>query len=221
MKIAFIRKERVDLALKKAPIVLQRNLRGSLETIGKRLKSSAQLRMRRDTGESQKSLKTQVSGQGLNLQLVVFSSLTQAVIDAYGLPKGIWPNSRVGSRLYRWVIRRMKGGPEAREKFKKLQAKKIKKGLIGKVPKRKKGKYVRSVRRSRIVPEARRLSASERSGLKNNDIRRLSFLVARNIFRFGIRPTHWNQKALEANKTRIVRELQNGLARAVNELNRG
>src|SRR5262245_60726098 len=98
-----------DRGIVNAPKILSKNLKGGLLEIGKRLARSARTRMRRDTGTEQKSLKILLQGQGLNLNVIVYSTLVQAFVDAYGLPRGVFPDFAINSRLYRWVRRRSRG----------------------------------------------------------------------------------------------------------------
>lgn len=197
---------RRDVSLKRAPKILEKNLRKGLEVIGKRLMMSARTRMRKDLGTSQKSLKAVVEGQGMDLKLVVFSTLVQSIIDAYGLKRGIWPNTRPGSPLYKWSMRRAKG----------IGSKRIREKNLGAVP----GPNLKRIKRVK-KPRSGPVSSRSRKKAQDTDTRRLAYLTARHIYKNGIRPTFWNRKALEANKNRITRELQNSIARTVNEINRG
>ena len=215
MKLKFRLEARQDTALKRAPAVLERNLRKGMETIGKRLKRSAQTRMRRDLGDSQKSLVTRIEGTGLNLRLIVFSTLIQAFVDAYGLRRGVFPAFGVNSRLYKWALRKARGS----------ESKVIREKNLGKTPGPKKVKKlsgrVRSVRRAKHQQAQRRLNAGQRAKAKNTDARRMAFMAAKKIYYNGIRPTYWNRKALEANKHRITRDMQNAISRAVREITKG
>ena len=201
-----------DTALKRAPAILQKNLKGGLSAIGKRLQTSARTRMRKDTGAEQKSLTYRVAGTGLDLNVVIVSTLVQAFVDAYGLRRGVFPDFRVNSRLYNWVKRhhgfyvKLERGPDTHRGF-------IKSGRKIKVVKR-----LRSIRDGggHKLP----LGATKRARAKNSDIRRLTFLVARAIWRHGIKATGWPKKTLNANRDRIIRELKNAMSRTVSELKR-
>lgn len=202
-----------DNGLRKAPQILRKNLTGGLEGVGKRLEASAIKRMRRDTGRSQKSLKRVITGSGIDLKLRVYSTLIQAIVDAYGLRRGVFPNFGVNSPLYRWTQRRNRGLPN---KSVKTQG----------VPE---GQHPYKVGGAKKVKRIKRISKGEaiaiptraRAYAKSNDTKRATFLIARAIFRVGIAATEWHKKALEANRRQIVRDMQNALTRSVLEINRG
>lgn len=192
--------------LQKAPQILAKNLRSGLGAIGKRLRTASQKRMRRDTGEAQKSLVYRVYTDESKFTLLVFSTVVQAFVDAYGLRRGVFPNFRVGSKLYKWVTRKMQG--KASREVKTFE-----------VPKRKRSyRNRKQVRRVKKVTTIKTVNTRNRNRAKERDIKRMTFLVARSIFRNGIKATHWNRRALEANKRMISRELRNAISRTVNEL---
>lgn len=211
-KVRFTSKYKKDTALKAAPKILQKNLEAGLEGLGKRLRASAKSRMRRDRGDEQKSLVVKVRVQGLNMNMMVFSTLIQAFVDAYGLRRGVFPDFKVNSRLYDWAKRRLRNIPT-----KQIQtigtpsgpAKRAYKARIKKIK-----------RRRKIRGQGEPVTSRQRHRAKVSDIRRLAFLVARAIFNRGIRAGGWPKKTLEANKQRIVRDMQNALARSANEINR-
>lgn len=202
-----------DNGLRKAPEILRRNLTGGLEGVGKRLEASAIKRMRKDTGKSQKSLKRVVTGPGIDLKLRVYSTLIQAIVDAYGLRRGVFPNFGVNSPLYRWVQRRNRGLPT-----KSVRTQGILEGQHPyKVGGAKKVKRVKRITKAETIA----IPSRARAYAKSNDTKRATFLIARAIFRVGIAATQWHVKALEANRQQIVRDMQNALTRSVNEINRG
>lgn len=189
-------------------------------SLGKRLATSAASRMRKDTGESRRSLKIEVRGRGLDIHLLVFSTLVQAKIDAVGLRKGVFPPFKEGSRLHSWAKRRARGVTSARVK------------ITGSVPKRTESQRLSNFQRRQRLrmqkgryrpPKATRQigEGSRRTRAINAKANRIAFLVARRIYRRGIKGTQWNRKALEANKSRILREMSNSIRRAMNELKRG
>lgn len=195
-------------ALKDAPKILSRHLRGGLEVVGKRLQASARARMRKDVGREQDSLKVYVTGSGLNLNLRVVSTLVQAFVDAYGMKRGVFPEFRIDSPLYVWARRRLKGIP----------TKQIK--TIGTPQGPHHRRKLQSVTRIHNVRPAGFIPTEKRARAKMSNARRLAFLVARAIFRRGRMASSWNQKALQANRTRIIREMSNAISRAANEMKR-
>lgn len=216
--VKFRRAARTDIALKQAPLILSQEMRGGLSAVGKRLKTASQSRMRKDTNETIKSLKVDVTAnKSGTFSVEVFSTLLQAFIDAYGLSVGTRPPWGMRSRLYRWVGRKAKGNylPSVGEPFR----------LVGprrqfgyKPPKRLTRKITK---KSRITKLTEPMSRSKRQKAKDNNLRRLAFLVSRAIYNKGIKPTRWNYYALESQKRQIKVDIQNALLRVVNRMNRG
>lgn len=204
-----------DKGLKQAPKILQKHLKGGLLTVGKRLQASARTRMKKDEGTSRDSLTYRVTISGLNMNLLVYSTLVQAFVDAYGLRRGVFPDFRVNSKLHNWVKRRMRGVPTAKVSTVGTPAGPAFRAAGGR---RMKVRKVRSIKK--LKGNAQPTKASNRQRAKNSDSKRLTFLVARAIYRRGLQASRWNKKTLEANKARIVREMQNALARAANEIKR-
>lgn len=199
-------------ALKQAPAVLRRNLHDGLEAVGKRLQASARARMRKDTGQEQRSLKIEVAGPKLDMTLLVFSSLVQAFVDAYGMRRGIFPPFFVNSKLYIWAKRRLRGLP-----VKPVRTIGTPQGPRPSIVRRR-IPTVRRVRRIRGPVEP--INASRRQRARTTNAKRVAFLIARAIYRRGRAGSKWHVKTMEANKTRIVREMKNALSEAANELRR-
>jgi hypothetical protein len=211
------------------PKVLKRQLRGSLTTIGKRLTRSSRSRMRKDTGTAQKSLTTKIRDDGnLDMGVTVYSTLIQAFIDAYGLKRGVMPNSRVNSELYKWVRRKIKIDKVG--KFKRATLTRSKRvrlpGIGTKQDVRRFGRRSRARQATElrtVTPigqdfPTRRITRKQRS--EHNSAKRLTFVIARHIKQAGIRATRWNREALQSNRAGIVREFQNAIKRTANELKR-
>lgn len=207
-----------DSGLKNAPKILADSMRGSLEGIGKRLRASAQSRMREDRGVTKKSLRIVVKGSGLGLRLEVFSVLVQAFVDAYGIDRGrLFPPFNRASKLHAWALRKARGIESKRVPGAAKGSREIS-HLKSRRPKRPLATAkVSRVKKKRNVP----LTAAVRNKSLMRDADRIAFLAARSIYEKGIRATHWNKKALDANRQLIIRDLKNGLLRAVNRINRG
>lgn len=206
----------------KAPQILAKEMKGGLEAVGKRLITSAHSRMRKDTGASRKSLKSVVTGKGLGYKLEVYSTVVQAFIDAYGLRAGVRPPFAVGTNLYRWASRRVTG--RSSERVKTYHAP----PSVTPTPKLKRKGRVRGTKKIRRLRKAggkgtavQTIAVSARQKAKNADAKRLAFLVARAIFKRGIKGTQWNYKTLQANRKRIIQEMSNAISRAVVKMNRG
>lgn len=199
-----------DTGLRNAPAILAKHLKGSLEGIGKNLVRSSQLRMRNDLGNERRSLTIKVNGSGLNLNLLVVSQLMQAFTDAYGLKRGTFPPFGPTSRIYSWALRR------ATSWEKRTPAPTTNKKVV-----RKRITKVKKVKKITAPFKQSKISLKGRTKARDSDARRISFLVARAIYEKGIKPSYWNRAALEANMRRIKTDLQNGLYRAVREINRG
>lgn len=216
LNVKFRKTARTNITgLKKFPQVLSKNIRKGLFAVGKRFVISSQARMREDTKTAKRSLKIVVKGSGLDLGVLVFSSKVQAIVDAVGLPRGTFPPFGEGSRIMRWAKRKALS-----------QSPRVKRYAV---PKRTLFQLNRNFeRRQKLkkIDRVKKFNAPRRPGNKriraqNNAARRMAFLAARTIFRRGIRATHWNRKALEANKSSITREIQNSIVRAMAEVGRG
>ena len=197
--------------LYKVPRILSKHLKVGLLTVGKRLAKSAQSRMRKDTGKERDSLKIEVKGRGTQLKLTVYSTLIQAKVDARGLPVGIFPPFAPGSNLYKWARRKVSGRASQRVEIKGTVPKMTKKQISQRNKQRSKIKYIRPIQLTE-KPRGKRTRAL------NRNAGRFAFVTARKIFRQGIRGTKWNKRALEANRTRIIREMKNALSRAIQEM---
>lgn len=145
------------------------------------------------------------------MNLIVFSTLVQAFVDAYGLKRGVFPNFRINSSLHNWVKRRIKSG-QLKEAVRPA----------GPVPTKRKagGRKLRQIKRLKGTVRIRAASSQQRSRAKGSNHHRLTFLVARAIYRHGIRASNWNREALKANRNMIIRELKNAIHRSANELRR-
>ena len=198
--------------LANAQKIFAKNLKGSLIGLGKNLRSSAQARMRRDTGDESKSLIIKVVGRNSSLPtgVEVYSTLVQAFVDAYGMRRGKLVPYRRGTKLYFWALRRSRG-----IESKPVQQRPRRKRKVSHLSRRPKADTTKG------AGGRRRGKTQKISGQGNRRADKLAFLTARAIFEHGIRPTHWNKKALDANKQNIIRQLKNALARTVNEINRG
>lgn len=201
--------------LKNAPQILRKNLRGGLTGIGSRLTLSSQKFMRVDRGRQRRSLRTSITGPGIDLELQVYSRMVQAFVDAYGIKaRTVFPPFVHGTRLYDWTRRKLAGsGPDkirprsgAKKQRKPRKVRKIRKaGQRGTGP----------VYRPAIVAKARRTKN------RNWRIEKISYIVARKIFLHGIRANQWNIKALDANMGQIINDLRNAMRRAALEMSKG
>jgi len=207
-----------DQGLKNALPILARNLRGGMEGLGKRLKASAETRMRRDRGDSQKSLRIEVKTQQANIQLTVYSTLVQAFVDAYGMGRGKFPPFGVGSNIYKWAERKAAGNES-----KKVRLEGSNERVLSSLTRRPRARTARPLAKVNRIKRTKNvtLNSDQRRRAKKKDAKRLAFLAARVVFERGIRPTHWNKKALDANQARILQEIRNALSRAATEISRG
>lgn len=190
--------------LKDAPRILHKHMRGGLTAVGKRLVTASRRYMREDTGAAKQSLRYRVSGTQLNLDVIVFSNLVQAFVDAYGLKaRQAFPPYMVGSQLYQWAARHPI--PEGRSGTKT-------------------SKGVRRSRRMQVRKSKRaakgHVASKKRLTGKQNSIQRRSYAIAKSIYNHGIKGTEWNRRALEASRQTIIREMSNAISRAANELRR-
>lgn len=209
MKVTFRLKYGNIRGLQRAEFIFRNQIRAALESIGKRLRTSGIARMRKATKESARSLKIEVRTNGPVMGVTVYSTLIQAFIDAEGLRKGTFANFRKGSRLYAWAERHY-----GKERSKAQRVYNFKRGR----PRRKlPGRFEAKAVKQRVKP----INQKGRQKLRDANVRRFAYMAARAIYDKGIKPTHWNTEALKANRNRILLELNNGIKRAVNQINRG
>lgn len=205
--------------LKEAPNILASEMRGGLQAVGHRLRTSAEVRMRRDTGAEVKSLTEIVTGRGLEYNLVVFSTLLRAFVDAYGMRPGTHVPYGKGSRLYLWAQRKVKIGPS-----KKLKGRSTPYAGAGPHRMFRAGTgYNRITRVKGIgrITKGSKIKGNARIRAKGADASRLAYFTAKGILEHGITASHWNMQALEANRSRIIQEMQNAMLRAVGRIKRG
>jgi hypothetical protein len=212
-----------DSGLKAAPKILITELRGGMKKIGDRLKVSATSRMRVDRGESVESLVTEVRGSRLDLNVTVTSHMLRAFIDAYGLRPGTHVPYGFGSRLRTWAERKARG-------FDSKKTKGLADPYKGAGPHRRFGERPTTVRlrakgqmvrKSRVTIQTAPLTGSVRTKAKARNASRIAYRAAQSIYLRGIKASHWNKRALEANKTLITREIKNAITRAAIKINRG
>lgn len=236
--------------IEQAKQILSRSVRGGLTGVGKLLTQAIQPRTRYFEGHERRDVRYVVRGRGLALVLDVYGMLVQTVIDELGLPPGTFPPHRAGSKIYRWVEKRgMRGrsGPDNREPGKKAvrygdvsmnaaSQKEVVRVNRGGAEPAKRVPLI-SPAQSRAIKGARLRAKASREGQWFNfkskgtgafkvrrrswRIERIAYLVARKIYDEGIKPTQPFSRGLDANRGRVMRELQNAIARAVNRINRG
>lgn len=199
--------------LKSAPQIFTREIHNALGIIAKALRRSSVSRMREDSKESKRSLKIVFSRRGDRISVDIYSNLIQAFIDAKGLRRGIFPPYFRGTRLYAWARRRQKEGAGVERK--RVKTFSVPRGR----PKRRGRKFI--VRKVRRIKSDATLNRTQRQRARDSSIKRIAFLVAREIYRKGITGTKWNTEALKANQNKIRLELENGMKRIVNNINRG
>lgn len=200
-----------DSGLVKASEILRRNMQGTLISLGKTLRTSAQRYMREDRGKTKKSLIIRIEkGGGLDATLLVYSTLVQAFVDAFGMSAGTFPNSRRYSPLWNWAKRKYEG--KLSKEVKTFSRRRIRQGRNDKQ------NLKRIHRVSNVAVPAKTKDISK---AKLRDIDRLTFVFARHIYERGIKPTHWNKRALDSNRFAIIRDIKVTLERSVAEINRG
>lgn len=197
--------------LRKLEVSLPQELHTGLTSAGKRLMRASRSLMRSSSGESQKSLQAVVHGSSMTLNLRVTTTLIQAYTDAYGLRRGVMPNSRVGSSLYHWVRRKVKGGWTGVVRDKSAVPRKRR---VSKVKPVAKGQFELSKQR-KVSPVDRKKNPS---GFKEaQHIRRMTYFVARAIYKHGIAGSHWNRKALDRERANVRNDIRNAVRRAINK----
>lgn len=214
--------KREGIGIKQVPIILAQELQSTFKGLAKRLTASAATRMNRDTGEEIRSLKSVVERKGMDISLIVYSTLLKAFIDAYGMRPGTRVPYGRGSRIYDWASRKAHYEPQGDrpKRYVKYPA------YRGAGPYRKFGGKRGSKAQIKPLSRIRRannikVAGNARLQNKNKSVKRLAYLTARAIYDRGLRASHWNKEALEANRGRILRDLKDGIKRAVNRINRG
>ena len=198
--------------LKNAPQVLAKHFSQSMKALGETLVNSARTRMRKDSGAARNNLRYKLTeNPNLNINLVVYSNLIQAFVDAYGLRRGVFPDFRVNSKLHSWVSRKLKIG---KQQLGPRQTQGVPAGPA------KRGRPIRTVKKLKSIAGVAPATSRGRARARNTDSRRLAFLVARSIFQNGIRGSQWNKRTLEANKGTIMRSLKTAFYNAALELKR-
>jgi hypothetical protein len=207
--------------LEQSKRILSASLRGGLTGIGKLLVRAIQPRTRYFEGKERASIKSEVRGRGLALEVTVYSELVQTLVDELGLSPGIFPPFRRGTRLFRWVEKRglhEKVERNQQHSYRRRRASASVSHVSRSAPVR------NEMRRARAARVSQRDAASSRPKSvirRNRRIEGVAFLIARKIFETGIKPTMPLSKGLEANRNRVMRELENAVKRAVAQINRG
>lgn len=215
--------------IQQAQRILSAALRAALEALGPSLQTSIRSRTRYFKGQERRSVKWVVRGRGLDLTLMVYSELVQAIVDELGLAPGTFPPHRSGSLLYKWAAAKALDRVEERRemygyrKHRKPQAvshlrsrASNRKALQSTRPKRRRG-------RRQIAPVSEQRPQTRRKVGRSRErrIEQASFLIARAIYERGIKPTMPFSKGLAANRNRVIRTIQDAVIRAVAQINRG
>lgn len=220
--------------------ILVRHTTETLDRLGRELREDVIPRMREFRGLERKSVKFQVSGRGLNKLVEVYSTLIQAFVDEYGLPPGVFPPWDIGSNIYRYVERKGLHRLSERRQFHNFNVRRRPRKVSHVTSRRPSSKRAggsgrgaeglgqpRPARTRSQARQAHRARVKQQSATRSrasitNDraIRRVAFLIARSIFERGIRAGRPFALALEANRERVISELQQAFVRAVAEINR-
>lgn len=223
--------------LPKAGEILIRHETDALGDVGRTLKSSAQAKIRRFSGEAARRINVQVSGRGLNKMVEIYGELIQHFVDEYGLAPGTFPPWDVGSRLFRYVekkglIRNI--NRRAHHNYGVRRRPRRVSHVHSRRPRHIRQKIARAgsavehdprsearfeVRRTRRARTREGTTRSERSLSRERQIRRVAFLLARSIFERGIRANRWASRTLEENRVTITRDLANALYAGIAEIN--
>jgi len=209
--------------LKNAQRILTRNLKGGLEGLGRLLTIAAQKRMRRATGQGQRSLQVVIKrGSGLGMRMDVVSNELQAIVDAMGMPAGKFPPFGPGSKMFRWAANHKRAsGVKIQRPQKTISHLSRQPNQKPKNLGRRGARYVKNEKGPGFIKMTKvQMTSDQRKAARNQNVKRRAFLVARSIYERGIAPSHWNKKALDTNRGRIIREISNALIRGVNEINR-
>ena len=213
---------------------LDKEIRDTLLELGRIIRTTARLFMRKDTGAEQESLQISVRGSKLSQRLYIYSTLNYAFSDALGIKAGkIFPPYGRGSRIRQWASRRAKGIAnkpvynrqgfrlsETEDKRKVSHLSRSKKQNIGKVQQVKSGNGT-TFRQGTKTEKAVDRRAAKRQARIERATDRIAFLTARKIFEKGTRGTYWHNKARNSERATVERELKLAFKRAVDKINRG
>jgi len=222
------------MSLREMRLALAESVAAGMDTLGRQLVTSVRGRMREFKGQEKRNVRYQVTGgrRDLNLELEVSGNLVQTAVDELGLRVGVFPPWGVGSRLYEWVRKKglhLRGTPPARARGARNARAKGASHLTG-GENRRAGRTYRQQPQGQLARPLNRRSKAQRQTLKRNaarrkrenNIRRVAFLIARAIFERGIRPgTPPFAATLAANQRRIDLGMRNAVAQAVKRINRG
>lgn len=221
--------------LPEAERILNREGTAALERIGREVKADAQTHIKRFTGETARRIKVQITGKGLNKLVEVYGELVTHYVDQYGLPPGTFPPWDVGSRIYKYAEKRgvltktdLRHRPRRVSHVATRRPAHIRAKLRAQAERGKRTETARVISTRRNSPRgrgntrtARRATRTPRQVSREREVRRIAFRIALSVFERGIRPNQWVTKTLEANRVKIIQDLENAFYQAVNIVNRG
>jgi hypothetical protein len=225
-----------------AESILVRSVNNAFDALGTHLQRGVRSRVKYFVGREKRGVKYEVTGRGLSKSLYVFGELVQHFIDELGLPPGTFPPWGVGSALFRWASKKtqltsiqQRDGSTARRRARRISHVKTRQpksarrasGTVSPVrtgsgsPARTRPRIAGLRTRGGKRAAKTRSNRSERSVRRERNVRRLAFLAARAIYERGIRAGQPFGKTLEANRAKIVRDVENAFRRAIVAINRG
>lgn len=228
----------VQSNLDQAERILVRHETEGLLKLGNDLRDSLRPRMRKFTGEGQRRIKVAVVGRRLNKSVEIFGELVQHYVDEYGLPPGIFPPWDVGTLIYKYaekkgqapepdptVPRQRVGRNRRRVSHVRSRRPAADRQRVAAIRAREQGagaKVTRAKTRHKAAKaETQKPGRTARVIKKERAVRRVAFLIARGIFESGIKANAPFARTLDANRAKIVRDMQGIINRAVAEINRG
>jgi hypothetical protein len=206
----------------------------TLDKIGRELKADAQTKVKRFTGETARRIKVKITGKGLNKLVEVYGELVTHYVDQMGLPPGTFPPWDVGSRIYKYAEKKgtlaksdLRRRPRRISHVATRRPAHIRAKLRAQAKGSKRTEAQRDIVTQRVNSRGRgtqgksRATRTPRQISRERQIRRIAFRIALSVFERGIRPNQWVSKTLEANRVKIIRDLENAFYQAVNLINRG
>ncbi len=196
--------------LRRAYRILQANFRIAMGVTGFFISEKVKASAREWTGEGRRSINFYVSNRPTGYAVYITSSLIQVIIDELGLPRGIFPPFRPGTKLYKYASAKLN-----RDYWKDPISRKTRTRQVRHLSHL--SRRTRRAERKRYVrPRGKRMSTARRSETAAR--KRAAFLFARAVFEHGIRPNYIFTKQLNNLRVKAVEEMKTAITRAISQM---
>lgn len=196
--------------LRRAYRILQANFRIAMGVTGFFISEKIKASAREWTGEGRRSIKFYVSNRPTGYAVYITSSLIQVVIDELGLPRGIFPPFRPGTKIYKYASAKLN------RNYKDPITRTTRTRSVRHLSHLSRSPF-RETRRKRYVrPKGKRVSSARRSDTAAK--KRAAFLFARAIFEHGIKANYIFTKQLNNLRIKAVEEMKTAITRAISQM---